>query len=65
MSHADFMYAAKSISCGSVLRYSQRKRDSVSLVARGLISHKSQHECKQKQTETIPSLLHAPVQITS
>lgn len=30
-----------------------------------LISHKSQHECKQKQTETIPSLLHAQVQIAS
>lgn len=38
MSHADIMYAAKSISCGSVLRYSLSKRDSVSHVARGLIS---------------------------
>lgn len=37
----------------------------MSHVARGLILHKSQRESKQKQTETIPSLLHALVQITS
>lgn len=56
----------KSISFGSVLGNPQTEGHSVSHVARGSILQEWTQECKQKQTETIPSLscIH-PVQITS
>lgn len=62
--NADIMCAARSINCGSVLRHSERGRERA-MWQESLISHKSQRDSKQKQTETIPSLLRALVQITS
>lgn len=56
----------KSISFWSVLGNPQTEGHSVSHVAGGYILQEWKQECKQKQTETIPSLscIH-PVQITS
>lgn len=65
---ADIVYAVRSISSGSVLRYPHRETERERVRAmwqESLISHKSQRERKQKQTETIPCLLRALVQITS
>lgn len=64
--NAPALISCKQLHRSAVGQYSDIYRQRVWAMWREtLLSHKSQGKCKQKQTETIPSLLCALVQITS